>query len=339
MLVSVIVPVYNVAKYLPSCIESILSQTYRDFELLLIDDGSTDGSIEICKKYAQKDNRIKVFKKENGGVSSARNLGINNCLGEWVSFVDGDDYVGKQYLSNMLMTIQQKSIDLVVAGFYRVDDTTTHNIIDKWAYQKGVINAQNITFKQLENLTFWGVSVSKLFRSAIIRQNRLLFSDIPLKEDVLFLFEYINCCRLIRLTTHNDYYYIQRNGSALNSNLSFKQRILRQKLFRKEVLSLHLSRPIIKEFALHNGEWSIISESYSFCSNPIKRFEIIRDLTPAFLNSKCLTEYSLTKVDAFCIWLLKHKCLIAFDIIKRTQVHLLNFISAFYKLKKRWFSR
>ena len=89
-LLTIIIPVYNTAPYLPDCLTSILGQTFSDFELLLIDDGSTDGSGTICDEYAKKDHRIRVFHKDNGGVSSARNLGLDNARGEWVYFVDSD---------------------------------------------------------------------------------------------------------------------------------------------------------------------------------------------------------------------------------------------------------
>lgn len=100
--ISVIVPVYNVEKYLRRCIDSILAQTFTDFELLLIDDGSKDNSRDLCDGYAMKDERVRVFHKKNGGVSSARNLGLDNAKGEWVSFVDADDYLDNCYYSNFL---------------------------------------------------------------------------------------------------------------------------------------------------------------------------------------------------------------------------------------------
>ncbi len=96
--ISVIVPVYNVEQYLPRCIDSILAQTFTDFELLLIDDGSRDNSGKICDEYAEKDSRIRVFHKENGGVSSARNVGLDNTCGEYVSFIDSDDWIGPSFL-------------------------------------------------------------------------------------------------------------------------------------------------------------------------------------------------------------------------------------------------
>ena len=98
--ISVIVPAYNTKQYLPRCIDSILSQSFSNFELPLIDDGSTDGGGKICDAYAEKDSRIRVFHKENGGASSARNLGLDKARGEWITFVDSDDFVEKDYFSN-----------------------------------------------------------------------------------------------------------------------------------------------------------------------------------------------------------------------------------------------
>ena len=119
MKISVIVPVYNTAQFLPRCIESILSQSFTDFELLLIDDGSTDGSGKICDAYAEKDNRIRVFHKENGGVSSARNLGLDNARGEWVTFVDSDDYVSPVILEKCLESVN--GYDMVVFNYQNVE--------------------------------------------------------------------------------------------------------------------------------------------------------------------------------------------------------------------------
>lgn len=117
--ISVIVPVYNTEKYLRRCIDSVLAQTYADFELLLIDDGSKDKSGEICDEYAQKDARVRVFHKENGGVSSARNLGLDNARGEWVAFVDSDDYIEENYLKSFEGNLDA---DLVVGNSAWLDN-------------------------------------------------------------------------------------------------------------------------------------------------------------------------------------------------------------------------
>ncbi len=112
--VSVIIPIYNTAKYLPRCIESVLCQSFDGFELLLVNDGSTDGSGDICDTYATRDSRIRVFHKENGGVSSARNLGLKEAKGEWVCFVDSDDELLPDGLQTMVDAVSS-DVDLVMA--------------------------------------------------------------------------------------------------------------------------------------------------------------------------------------------------------------------------------
>lgn len=114
--VSVIVPVYNVEKYLHRCIDSILTQTFTDFEVLLINDGSKDRSGEICDEYAKKDSRVKVFHKENGGVSSARNVGLDNARGDLICFCDSDDFVTKDWLALFVKNID--GYDAVITGFF-----------------------------------------------------------------------------------------------------------------------------------------------------------------------------------------------------------------------------
>ena len=116
-LISVIVPVYNVENYLPRCLDSIINQTYTNLEILLVDDGATDNSGKLCDEYAQKDNRIRVFHKENGGVSSARNMGLDNATGEYIAFVDSDDYIDKCMYEIMLNSSVQNNADIVVCGY------------------------------------------------------------------------------------------------------------------------------------------------------------------------------------------------------------------------------
>ena len=117
-LISIIVPIYNVEKYLSRCINSVLSQTFPDFELLLIDDGSTDKSGYICDGYAQKDSRIKVFHIENGGVSAARNYGLDNARGEWITFVDADDWIDKDMYYKLYNEAILSEADIVICDFY-----------------------------------------------------------------------------------------------------------------------------------------------------------------------------------------------------------------------------
>ena len=117
---SIIVPVYNSEKYLCRCVDSILAQTFTDFELLLIDDGSEDESGNICDEYVVKDSRVRAFHKNNGGVSSARNLGLNKAKGEWIAFIDSDDYVDVSYCYELLRKAQKNDTDIVTCDMFIV---------------------------------------------------------------------------------------------------------------------------------------------------------------------------------------------------------------------------
>lgn len=122
-LISIIVPVYNSESTLNRCVDSILNQTFHDWELLLIDDGSTDQSGEICDQYDAKDQRINVFHKENGGVSTARNVGLDNAKGSWVTFIDSDDFISINFLSTF---VRFQSSDLYICGIQFINNSTIY---------------------------------------------------------------------------------------------------------------------------------------------------------------------------------------------------------------------
>ena len=179
-LISVIVPVYNVETYLPQCIESLLNQKYQNLELLLIDDGSSDGSGAICDRYERLDKRVKAFHKENGGVSSARNLGLDHACGEWIAYVDSDDYVSPDYLQD-LYTALQPGTDLVIERFRMFRDDGKKSLVDidtgadnVSIYEKSQIRKLNVE----QELQIRVHSVSKLFRTSIISNSKLYYDEV-----------------------------------------------------------------------------------------------------------------------------------------------------------------
>ena len=123
---SIIVPVYNLENYLCKCIDSILGQTYRDFEVLLVDDGSTDSSLSICLQYAETDSRICVFHKDNGGASSARNLGLEKARGQYISFIDGDDFIEPDLYERLLEDLLKTNADISCCQLDRIDRKGKH---------------------------------------------------------------------------------------------------------------------------------------------------------------------------------------------------------------------
>lgn len=190
--ISIIVPVYNTSRFLKGCIESIISQSYDDFELLLIDDGSSDESGVICDDFAKIDNRIIVFHKENGGVDSARNLGIENASGEYFYFVDSDDSLLPGCLETLISGYQHENVDLVVGGYIYsregVDDPMPTKLPRTYLLTKDQI-MQELLNPQFFNL---GMPWTNLFRASIIKDNNLLFNkDIYTIDDRLFMASYI----------------------------------------------------------------------------------------------------------------------------------------------------
>ena len=115
-MISIVVPVYNVEKYLHKCVDSILNQTFQDFELILVNDGSTDGSATICETYAATNEKVRVIHKKNGGLSDARNVGIANAIGEYVTYIDSDDYISKEYLEVLQQLLISNNADIAVGG-------------------------------------------------------------------------------------------------------------------------------------------------------------------------------------------------------------------------------
>ncbi len=200
--VSIIVPVYNTEKFLYRCIDSILAQTYTDFELLLIDDGSKDSSGAICDEYAEKDTRVRVFHKENGGVSSARNLGLDNARGEWITFVDSDDYIEENFLKSFDGNLDA---DLVVGNSVVLNehpnDPNERKEINSSILSGKYENIKyflNTNFQELICRTPWG----KLYRANIIADLRFN-ENMRLGEDTLF-----NLCYFRRITNLS----VQCNG-------------------------------------------------------------------------------------------------------------------------------
>lgn len=218
-LISIIVPVYNTKPYLSRCIDSILCQSFTDFELLLIDDGSTDGSGMICDAYAEKDNRIRVLHKENGGVSSARNLGLRVAAGDWICFVDSDDELLPDGLQVMVDGISNE-VGMVMAGYKVYDDEglLTYSVTEN---KQCIIDREQAVKEMFlpSDYKYQGYICGKLLlKSEVIRHELFFSKEIFFNEDRLFLTQFI--CALegnVFYTTVPVYKYYERSGSAMMS--------------------------------------------------------------------------------------------------------------------------
>ena len=216
--VSIIVPIFNTEHYLVHCIESVLGQSYSDFELLLIDDGSTDESGSICDAYKMKDNRIRVIHKENGGVSSARNIGLDYACGEWVYFVDSDDELLPDGLQTMVDCISD-DVDVVMGGFLEEDERGNVSGIDKRVVVS-LTKKQSIISLYGGNGSYYhycGYLWMRLLRREVIQKLNLRFdTSVTIKEDTLFLMQYIcGSNGITRQTTTPVYKYRRRFDSAM----------------------------------------------------------------------------------------------------------------------------
>lgn len=216
-LISVIVPVYKAEKFLPKCIDSILSQTYTNFELLLIDDGSPDNSGKICDEYASKDSRVRVFHKQNGGVSSARNLGLREARGEWISWVDADDWIEQNMLELVINQIQYGA-DLVIFNFYMVKDSS----VEIYEYKFNDAPKQEFIKKYINDI--WTVLWTIFAKKELYLDNRIYFSeDISFWEDFEVATKILFFSKKIIYLNETLYYYNRSNQNSILENLSYKQ--------------------------------------------------------------------------------------------------------------------
>lgn len=236
-LISVVVPVYNAESYLSICLDSLLVQTYSRFELLLVNDGSTDRSGEICDRYATQDKRIRVIHQKNRGVSASRNRGIECATGEYICFADADDKVEEDYLKHLADALPAGAARGVIAsGLHfaysegRIVDTFTFPEKELWGMEMGVAFTEMTIYK-------YGYSASKLYNLSLIREKNVCFNEkIHHAEDALFMLDYLQYADYIRFISVADYIYIQYEGMSLSrSNRSYETEII---AFRK--LSEHL---------------------------------------------------------------------------------------------------
>ena len=231
-MISVIVPIYNVEKYLEKCIQSIINQTYRNLEIILVDDGSTDSSGEIADKYKNLDNRVKVIHKINGGLSDARNKGCEIATGEYISFIDSDDFVAENYLEK----IYRPDEEMVIGGVAKVD--INGKVIERICpYLDGNVYIEDMAktfYKEQLATGIYGFVSSKLIKKSVIEKNKIRFdSKINLAEDYDFFLKIYGCIEQVWFTDYTGYYYEQETiNSAItmdDNKIDFFEQINIQK--------------------------------------------------------------------------------------------------------------
>lgn len=217
--ISVIIPIYNAEVYLEKCLESIKNQSFTDYEVLLIDDGSTDNSGKICDVFATKDTRFKVIHKSNGGVSSARNIGINHAKGEWICFMDSDDTAETNYLLHLYRGVNQQKDILIIQGFKTILPKDQSHVR---TFETHLYTTSDM-YKLFENLytNRCGHPFAKLYNTQIIQQNQIYFIEqIHYAEDVMFMLTYMCYIKAIQtLDGYNYNYYIRDNSNSLSQRI------------------------------------------------------------------------------------------------------------------------
>jgi glycosyltransferase involved in cell wall biosynthesis len=252
--ITIIVPIYNVEKYLYDCINSILAQRFVNFECILIDDGSTDKCPEMCDEFAKRDKRFIVIHKKNGGVSSARNAGLNIATSKYICFVDSDDIIGKDYLSNLM----QGEFDFVISGLSIISKTPS---CDKTMYNvPGPFESKEVTnigscIINLEKLGLLNGPYQKRYRLSIIRDKNIKFDvDLSFGEDTIFVLVYLQYVFSIKVVNKSDYFYLRNDNSLTRKRHQFLTMMKYVKQMRELRMNLYNRCNVSDVFVKHYFE-------------------------------------------------------------------------------------
>lgn len=217
--ISIIIPVYNAADTLERCVSSVLSQRFDDWELLLVDDGSLDDSLQVCSRLRDNDPRIKLLTKKHEGVSSARNLALEQISGQHVCFIDADDFIEPDYLSSFY---RHREYDTVLCGYYVDNINESGELIRHQEYRPDNIEIASIDDRSLLAPLFMKgmihVNCNKLLNAAILKNHQLRYPDIPINEDYVFMVKYLEHSHSIKTIQHPLYHWVRVKGkhSALS---------------------------------------------------------------------------------------------------------------------------
>ncbi|MCH5166331.1 MAG: glycosyltransferase [Erysipelotrichales bacterium] len=242
-MITVIIPVYNVEKYLEKCVNSVLVQTYKDLEIILVDDGSTDSSSLLCDKLKSKDNRIKVIHKKNQGLGLARNSGLKVASGQYVTFVDSDDFIDQDLVLNLLSAINKNGIDTAIGGFKRIEEND--KIVREEHYVAELYTGENVLKSLLPRLLGSAPEKSDSLRPSvwnclysmdIIKKHKILFPSERdyISEDIIFDLHYYQYAKGVQVLDNISYNY-RINDNSLTRKYKKDGYYLFKKLYKKEL--------------------------------------------------------------------------------------------------------
>ncbi len=215
--VSVIIPVYNQEKVIERCINSVLNQTYKELQVIVINDGSTDNTEKLLMPYLNRDPRLEIYHADNKGVSAARNYGLSLVKGEYIQFVDGDDYVSETLVEDMVTALETVHADMGVCNYYKLMGkwTVPNRALDR----PGVYPAKDYLVRTIKDPGhhYYGVTWNKIYRTQIIRNYKIQFDvGVTLGEDFIFNLDYWSKCSIVRVISEKNYYYNRTNQTSLS---------------------------------------------------------------------------------------------------------------------------
>ena len=271
--ISVIIPVYNTESYITRVIESVIAQMFIDYELILVDDGSTDASGEICDRFAAKYSRwVRVEHTENHGVSAARNNGIDLATGEWITFIDSDDYILPQYLQNLYNNAEKYNSDFVMTGIVRrYEEKPIEDVVREWP--ECVVTRDEIEkLYEQEIMQYQKGPVIKLFKREILNNHGIRFDErLSRGEDALFVYTYLLHCQIMSVASGAYYVYCLRDGSLMSQIMApFQTELYGYERMKRVLLNLtEISHPYPRYYLVYwfdrviNAIYSI-GNSYGF---------------------------------------------------------------------------
>lgn len=251
-LISVIIPVYNVEKYLRQCLDSVLNQTYTNYEVIMVDDGSTDSSYDICLEYCKKDGRFKAFHKENGGASTARNVGLKESKGEYIFFLDSDDWLEFNTLSLMLNTANVEKSDLVFCEAQAINELNNNKLNGYYEYREKYLpdEAYAIMMKMIDRKEFHVAIWMLLLDKRIITDNNLRFKEGIILEDVIIAYQFYCLAHRAAHVRQKLYNRRYRPNSVMTSTKTEKNYISAATVYR-EVAKFRRTLPVEKQSPQH----------------------------------------------------------------------------------------
>lgn len=340
-LVSVIVPVYNSEKYLKSCIESILNQTYKSIEIILVNDGSIDKSLDIIKEYESRDKRVICIDKKNTGVSSTRNIGIDKATGKYIMFIDSDDFIENDYIEELLNITEKENLDICRTGFIVEKKGNVHEVINYAEEESKEIDPNDFKENFIDT-TIFNSSCVQLIKTSIVKENNIRFKEnLSYEEDLIFNIELFKHCKKIKYVNLPKYHYLA-NESSSTRNLCNTNNIINSIIkSNKEIVNLskHYNVNIETEITTKHFQM-IVMYLFQVLKKDIKLFkeviskikkEDFRYLTQHLNLKKIKSKEKLKMYIIICIYNL-------YLMIKKLNVKkfIKNIMTSFRKLKYKF---